>query len=124
MIDPTPNLPLLRKVLEHVDAHPDEWNQHAWGMQTSRSACGTAFCIAGHAAVMAGLTPVWKRTGDETFMHSVVDADGNEVFVAYAAQDALGLTGAEQEQLFWLYNSRADVQTVAERIAARGGERL
>ncbi len=54
-VDPTPNLPLLRKVLGHIDNHPREWNQSTWGMQTqSETACSTAHCVAGWAVVFDG----------------------------------------------------------------------
>ena len=124
MFEPTPNLPLLRKVLEHVDAHPDEWTQYTWGVQTTRSSCGTAFCIAGHAATLAGMEPVWKTSGDYVAMDSVMDGDGNTSYVGDAAQRLLGLTPTEGQELFDGGNTRADIQAVAERIAARGGERL
>src|SRR6478609_6380573 len=59
--DPVPNLPLLRKVLEHIDAHPEEWHQSVWAMETSASECGTAFCVAGHTVVMAGGELLWDE---------------------------------------------------------------
>jgi len=116
---PTPNLPLLRKVLDHIDAHPEEWRQGGWAIETE---CGTACCIAGFAVAMTeGL--VKDSIGD------LEPASGREWPVAGRA--ALGITEAESGTgsfispgLFCQDNSRAEVQAIAESIAARGGERL
>lgn len=45
------NVPLLRKTLEHITAHPEEWNQRMWARVTD---CGTACCVAGWAVQFAG----------------------------------------------------------------------
>jgi len=36
------NIERLRKVLDHIKAHPDTWDQKHWN-------CGACFCFAGHA---------------------------------------------------------------------------
>lgn len=43
----TPNVPLLKKTLQHIEKHPEVWEQRAFR-------CGTQFCFAGHAALLAG----------------------------------------------------------------------
>jgi hypothetical protein len=48
------NVPLLRKVLEHVTEHPDQHDQRVWVKQTG---CGTAACLAGWAVLIEGLDP-------------------------------------------------------------------
>lgn len=119
---PEPNLPLLRKVLDHIDAHPDEWRQSVYGVQTEESTCGTAFCIAGHAAVMAGAEPIWHGDGGMT---GVTDPEGGGwVEVLDFAVGALGLTYAEATYLFDGGNTRDEVQEYAARIAERAGETL
>lgn len=51
---PTPNTAFARQVLEHIEAHPEEWDQGSWGRRIGTSnACGTAYCFAGHAVRMA-----------------------------------------------------------------------
>lgn len=50
------NIPLLRKVMEHIEAHPDEWDQEAWA---ARTPCGTTYCFAGIAVVMSGHDLMW-----------------------------------------------------------------
>lgn len=67
-----PNVPMLRKVYEHITQHPDAWDQERWGTArvdfTKRvrdsygrftrpsveTACKTAFCFAGHTVQMTG----------------------------------------------------------------------
>lgn len=121
---PVPNLPLLRKVLDHIDAHPEEWHQSLWGMETS-NACGTALCIAGHAMVMSGYATS-ERTGVPGRPLEFFTPDGRcvEYTEAEHGQRLLGLTRAEAEYLFRGGNTRQVVQRYAEAIAARAGERL
>src|SRR6478609_3488156 len=120
--DPVPNLPLLRKVLEHIDAHPEEWRQDSWATRTSASACGTAFCFAGHAVVLAGGELLWDKETGVAF--EVTMPDGSTSRIAAAAREALGLTCVEASDLFYAVNARQTVQFLAEAIADRAGEWL
>lgn len=121
MNDAAPNLPLLRKILSHIDAHPDEWYQKFWARRAvAESSCGTAFCIAGHAVVMAGGLPRW--TGDQA--SNVTMPDGTSASINAAAAHLLGLKMEDADQLFHPSNLRADVQDIAEDIARRAGETL
>lgn len=45
---------LLRRVKRHILAHPKTYRQDKWH-------CGTAMCIAGHAAMMSGLVVGVKK---------------------------------------------------------------
>jgi hypothetical protein len=119
---PTPNLPLLRKVLDHIDAHPEEWDQEVYGTLTDASPCGTAFCVAGHALNMVGRFTLGNHPNGGTMMLDGRAALGAEV--GDAAADLLGLTEAERRALFSMFNSRESVQYAAERIAERAGEVL
>jgi hypothetical protein len=119
---PVPNLPLLRKVLDHIDAHPDEWNQSTWGEVTWASSCGTAFCVAGHALVMSGYTTRLRESSDDEL--DFYDSDGLRVSPSAEACFLLGLTDGEADWLFDASNSRETVQENAEEIAARAGEAL
>lgn len=128
---PVPNLPLLRKVLDHIDAHPEEWNQGTWGenfatysdpeaakryeeARLGRPLCGTTHCIAGHAVAMTeGIRWVGAN------VRPMVD-DG---WYAAGAR-VLGLTADEASDLFESDNRREDIQRIAEQIAARAGEVL
>lgn len=121
---PIPNLPLLRKVLDHIDAHPEEWNQAAWMTETT---CGTACCIAGHAIVFDG-THTLTVANDDVLVDGVSMVRGEDGrwhdAAAIVGAKVLGLTEDEAGDLFHGWNGRADVQHFAERIAARAGERL
>jgi hypothetical protein len=44
---PTLNLKLIYDTLDHIDEHPEEWNQAMF-------ACGTTACFAGHAMLLSG----------------------------------------------------------------------
>jgi hypothetical protein len=111
-VDPLPNLPLLRRVLDHIDAHADLWNQGHWG-RPEDAKCGTAMCIAGWATELAD---GWSSGHPRS-----------------AARDLLGLTEQEADDLFLetitpgvfgVWSQREAVQIVASRIAARAGEVL
>lgn len=136
--EPRPNLPLLRKVLSHIDAHPEEWVQQVYavrgetlrrvtdlrnsasGQALAMPVCGTAFCIAGHAVVMAGHDIDWDSHGRAD--SAAMTASGD--YIEDVAKAELGLTDAEAVRLFAGPNTREDVQRYAERVAARAGEVL
>ena len=125
--DPTPNMPLLRKVLDHIDAHPDEWYQSFWAIRGDlavdrgvTSDCGTAYCIAGHAVMITGHGVDWAWAGGGGLESTVLCTDGQTI--PDVARAELGLTRDEAEWLFQENNDRAGVQRAAEAIAARAGE--
>lgn len=123
--EPKPNLPLLRAVLAQIDATPERWNQGYWATKTD---CGTAYCIAGWAVHISNpqAQPYWGGTeldnADEACV--VLDEEDGERFIDQSARKLLGLTGTESWSLFGGKNTRADVQRIAEQIAARAGESL
>jgi hypothetical protein len=102
----TVNVPLLRKGLEHITAHPEEWDQQSWAVQTP---CGTQFCLAGHVASMIGHEMRWDVSdcgcGDLSCCPAaascVVSEDDAEATIGDVAGDALGLTYRQRDALFW-----------------------
>ena len=42
-----PNAELAYRVLDHIDAHPEQWDQRTWD-------CGTVACFAGWAVRLSG----------------------------------------------------------------------
>jgi hypothetical protein len=56
------NLDVLDAALARIDANPNEWVQREWR-------CGTAKCLAGHAADVGGA--VWILQPDTETSHSV-----------------------------------------------------
>jgi hypothetical protein len=128
MTDPVPNLPLLRKAVEWVEeqaAKPERhrgWYQPAWRETASEldRDCGTCYCLAGHVVESSGAT--WLD--DETVAPEPGDFPEKYEFVGHRARLLLGLTRDEGHSLFRGVNSAADIRRIAERIAARAGDRL
>lgn len=80
------NIPVLRKGLEHITAHPEEWSQGDWLVRTE---CGTAGCLAGTLALQAGFTPFWLA--GEVFAEMAIAPDGDQRprFISVVAVEAL-----------------------------------
>ena len=104
-IERTPNVPLIRKTLEHITAHPEEWDQTTWA--TERQGCGTAFCFAGHVVNSEGHEIVWESGGecDCEWCGGTVSAefclvDGKPRTISNVAMHALGLTRDQADTLF------------------------
>jgi hypothetical protein len=121
MTEPVPNLPLLRSVLKQIDDHPETWYQCAY-----MNECGTAFCVAVHAALMTGARLI--RIFGNTFLSNVCElSDGTRHKIGEYAIEQLGITNHEawgEYGIFEAINDRQDIQEAAERIAARAGETL
>lgn len=92
------NLPLARKVLEHIEAHPEEHFQGFWGKQIvdSETACRTTMCIAGWAAALSGCELEWENG----FLDKV---NGDHNVHGYA-EELLGLNSTESVHLFYSGN--------------------
>lgn len=111
---PERNVPLLRKVMEHVEAHPEEWDQANW-----ISHCGTKACFAGWALHFTGHTLTWV---DE----DSVSLDGRDPYmtpsdVINTACKELGITQREGVRLFDSCRTMLELREIAEEYA---GERL
>lgn len=169
--DHVPNLPLLRKVISQITDHPETWDQSNWTtvllpeMVSSDDTfdkplreieqqwtCQSAFCIAGHAAVLSGAEPILAgpvqdhlgeqaRRGVEVrfdydrvtqgyavpignlhVAHCARTADGQELPISTIAFHELGLTDEETNLLFDGDNELVDIRFVCNEIAARAGE--
>lgn len=88
------NVPLLRKALEHITAHPDEWKQDEWAKKT---ACGTACCVAGHVTLMQGHEIDFDRA--DTYGAMVKYTSTGE-YIEDVARRELGLTDIQAEAMF------------------------
>jgi len=115
---PTRNAALAWRVLDHIDANPDQWDQEVW---ISRSpGCGTAACFAGWACLLSGDQPEFDTKFDSEA--DVVYANGDVALVQFRAQKLLGVTASEQDDLFALNNTREDLgNLVAEIFGPRPG---
>lgn len=106
------DVPLLRKVLEHITAHPEEHQQGWWGEKTS---CGTAYCVAGHVAVMTGHEIQWELDCDDVSAYRASRTqDGRQIMDV--AREALGLTLVQAQDLFAGDNSRSNLWHLASQM--------
>lgn len=109
------DVPLMRKVLEHISEHPDEHDQADWAIRT---ACGTTYCFAGHTVMMRGHEIDWSL-GDasEDSAGSVKGAvrieGGWENRISQVAAYELGLDEDQQEGMFISAGSLADLWHLA-----------
>ena len=51
---------LAYAVLDHIEAHPDAWNQARWIEKSLKSDCGTAGCFAGWTVMLKGYEPFYE----------------------------------------------------------------
>lgn len=103
---PDINVPLLRKTLEHITEHRQEWYQGAWAIRTE---CGTAYCLAGHAVVLSGHE---IRVPEGEYQLGYATASGE--YVSEVAMEELGLTEWEAERLFAEHNTLPTLWALAE----------
>lgn len=127
----TPNIPLLRKVLEQIDAHPelhDQGSFDATAYDDRSNACGTSHCVAGWAIVLSdGYRYDPKR-------QQFLDAAGEVIYAEGVAEQLLGITDLQgwsrrefpgvEAGLFSCQASREDIQRIAEQLAEIAGEEL
>jgi hypothetical protein len=122
----TPNAALAYQVLDHIDAHPEQWNQ---GIYIGEASCGSVGCFAGWTVLLSGAVPVYDEfSGGLT---DVVMVDGEPRIVSSYAQELLGIdryvdedTEGERD-LFDGSHSREDLgEMVVEIFGPRpdGGE--
>jgi hypothetical protein len=69
-----PNAELAYRVLDHIDAHPEQWNQKRWW-------CGTSGCFAGWAVTLSG---------EQVNADACVTANGLIMHVSDRAAQVLG----------------------------------
>jgi len=142
-----PNLPLLRKILDQIRNDPASWFQGDWatyyvqgsdvpiydeandyvfkGGQVLEEPCKTAFCIAGHAAMLSG-DPLKSemRVIRGVQIPLYVEETISGLSASDRAMHELGLTGAEASNLFYGVNGWSEIKRHAAQIAAVVGETL
>lgn len=131
----TPNVPYLRKIVEWVETEAKrtedrEWYQATW-MSPGNEAqvdfsgqihfCDTACCVAGKVALLEGWRPqTYNGDNSSGFTGNVIKGD-ETMHTSAVAQNALGLTQDQADDLFEATNDAEDIRAIAEKIA---GERL
>jgi hypothetical protein len=120
----TPNVPLLRKTLAHIEANPDQWDQSSWINE-----CGTAFCFAGHAVRLHGGRIV-ESNDDEAYVvpplgEEIKDTGGwwvrevggtPAVYIQEYAQELLGLDYQQGQRLFDALNYLHDLRRIVAEL--------
>lgn len=117
------NVELLQATMRYVEEHPAEHNQEHW-----RTECGTAFCYAGHAALLAGATrPTFGTGWDLHWAVNVVtlesaDQTADEMRVSGSlhidefAASQLGITMHEADALFDGYRTVAGLHALVNAL--------
>lgn len=95
------NVELLRKNLEYVTAHRDQWDQSYW---IQRTWCGTTACLAGTVVLNEGYRPV-PETREQRDVGLVTDSAGSVDWVDNVARKLLGLDESQAYVLFSGTNS-------------------
>lgn len=143
---PDLNIALLSKVMDHIEHHPEEHDQTYWATKTTTTACGTAFCFAGHAVNMT-LGPnermVWEgiftssddnrmvigsswvgpsKEGDDA--RQLLDDYGSLIPISTRAVSELGLMQIEAYDLFRATNTREQLRTMVDNLVRAEQHRL
>jgi len=129
------NIELLDEVIDYIEEHPEEWSQNSWGSGQGvnpikqddgyfapGTACGTAFCVAGHVANMKGGRQRWGKglLGGLTFISVEVPSSGNFLSVSTFAQLKLGLEREEADVLFDASNTLEQIKEIRDVLANHG----
>lgn len=121
-----PNIPLIRKYVEWVEAqeklqHGRQWYQGNWFLDITKEiqedgfeqwSCGTACCVAGKVVMDHGWLP---------YSESYVEKDGEKRIVWILAAELLGIDHDDADRLFDGDNDARRIREIAEEIV---GERL
>ena len=114
------DIPLLRKTLEHIDAHPEEHSQGEW-------VCKSGMCIAGHASILGGGTHVLDSDGDTTCLVTMDDIGKfrqhkiyGGIHIAQHAQYVLGLADGEASRMFYGENAVEDLHGMFADLETKG----
>lgn len=109
---PTPNAALAYRVLDHIDAHPEQHNQGDWIARIDD--CGTAGCFAGWTCLLSGDEPVWYRHNPRAT--DAIAVDGVVRSVGVRAQELLGIDSTERYNLFHEENDLNDLHRLVAQI--------
>lgn len=115
----TPNAALAYLTLDHIDAHPESWDQRRWW-------CGTSGCFAGWTVTLSGKTVVlggYVRIGpgpDDIAHVSQLAAQllgfDDQWTLDETAFDILGQPDDDEYALFSSDNTREDLGRIVEAV--------
>jgi hypothetical protein len=121
---PERNVELLQATMNFIEKHPEKHEQSHWVTE-----CGTAFCYAGHASLLAGATPpsanvleynFFWTINPETFQSQRESTmqqleSGNLAVDEFAARQ-LGITMAESEVMFSGDRTREELRMLVDAL--------
>lgn len=113
----TIDVELLRKELEYVTAHRDEWDQKYWMQRSSKTTCGTVACLAGNAVLHSDrFTVKVEQVGSKHHYNPVRASDGTWVSWLRAGREVFGLSAREADRLFDSSNTLRQLWTLASEF--------
>jgi hypothetical protein len=99
----------LRAVLDHIEQTPETWDQATWARYGPD--CGTAYCFAGHASVLAGDPPDFSEaTRWNALSVRYVERTISGEFIEDVARRWLDLCRDDASALFSPVNSLDDLR--------------
>jgi hypothetical protein len=108
----------LDAALAWIEANPERHQQQSWARR--REGCGTAFCLAGVVAHLAGAQPVFDPTLADLLdeVTARIDtADGHRRLIEDYAAELLGIGRDEADWLFRAYNDRWNLHEIRDELA-------
>ncbi len=107
------NLPLARKVYEHITAHRAEFGMREWAVKRE---CGTTMCIAGHAVTLAGYELAFRQTPMSHIYgeHASEVVDGRDI--EEVARQLLGLDQVKAWNLFHIPDNETAIAALGNLI--------
>lgn len=135
------NVELLRKTMDYIATHPQVWHQGSWFWiydsdkdtviphqveitYEEVNSCNTAFCFAGHAALMEGFIAPPSNTYKAWTRQ--VDVKGSDDWhyedVDEFARKRLGLSSDVANELFAAENTIQDLKDMVNLIIEKNGD--
>lgn len=153
MSETTLNIPLIRKIMEHIESAPSEWEQDSWYrsmpadvpaaltaavekeqiVETSDLAfCGSTGCFAGHALLLSGKATLIVSKETDTFDPSyayynvtMVDRETGAEFDNTILEEARDVLGPTYEQANEIFYSYPGTpEAMRAHVESVIGERL
>lgn len=106
----------LDAIVAYIEAHPEEWDQSYWAAKT---ACGTAYCIAGFAVIGAGAKPLFRNGYESTdAIFCSFPGSSEEYLISELAQEVLRLDESQSDHLFESTKTLEDIKAMIENWRA------
>lgn len=108
-------IPELRKELEFITAHRDQWYQGTWWSESSENSCGTVGCLAGNAVNNSSEFTIEMSPYNVPYPKEITT--GREWDWTRAGAEILGLTLDEAVDMFRAANSLYHLWALANKFS-------